>query len=281
MSYEQITTEVERARAHDHAQPARSAQRLDATMGRELIEAFDRADADDEVRVVIVTGAGRGVLRRRGSRRRRRHVRRPRAAEAATSVPRDSGGQFTLRIFDCTKPVIAAINGAGGRGRRDDDAADGRPARRRERPHRLRVRPPRDRPRGVLELVPAAGRRHQPGDGVGATGRVFCARGGARRGPGPQPPSRRGAARRRGRARPRDRRQHRAGVGGAGPPDDVADARCRAPDVAHRADSRGMFPAASRPTPPKGSRRSSRSAPRSSPTGSATGYRSDARLDVA
>lgn len=30
-----------------------------ATMGRELIEAFDRADADDEVRAVIVTGAGR------------------------------------------------------------------------------------------------------------------------------------------------------------------------------------------------------------------------------
>src|ERR1700719_148274 len=31
-----------------------------ATMGRELIEAFDRADADDEVRAIIVTGAGRG-----------------------------------------------------------------------------------------------------------------------------------------------------------------------------------------------------------------------------
>ena len=31
-----------------------------AQMGSELIEAFDRADADDEVRAVIVTGAGRG-----------------------------------------------------------------------------------------------------------------------------------------------------------------------------------------------------------------------------
>ena len=30
------------------------------TMMRELIDAFDRVDADDEVRVVIVTGAGRG-----------------------------------------------------------------------------------------------------------------------------------------------------------------------------------------------------------------------------
>ena len=40
------------------------------TMQRELIEAFDRADADDDVRAVIVTGAGRGVLRRRRPRRR-------------------------------------------------------------------------------------------------------------------------------------------------------------------------------------------------------------------
>ena len=38
-------------------------ERLNAftpTMGRELLEAFDRADADDDVRAVIVTGAGRG-----------------------------------------------------------------------------------------------------------------------------------------------------------------------------------------------------------------------------
>jgi enoyl-CoA hydratase/carnithine racemase len=82
-----------------------------ATMGRELIEAFDRADADDEVGAIIVTGAGRGYCagadlagdgetfdwRERG------------APEGA--VPRDNGGQFTLRVFASTKPVIAAING--------------------------------------------------------------------------------------------------------------------------------------------------------------------------
>ena len=81
-----------------------------ATMGRELIEAFDLADADDEVRAIIVTGAGRGFCagadlgaggetfdyRARGS---------------TDPVPRDNGGQFTLRIFESTKPVIAAING--------------------------------------------------------------------------------------------------------------------------------------------------------------------------
>jgi enoyl-CoA hydratase/carnithine racemase len=81
-----------------------------ATMGRELIGAFDRADADDEVRVVIVTGEGRGFCagadlggggetfdyRARGN---------------TDPVPRDNGGVFTLRVFESTKPVIAAING--------------------------------------------------------------------------------------------------------------------------------------------------------------------------
>jgi enoyl-CoA hydratase/carnithine racemase len=81
-----------------------------ATMGDELRSAFDRADADDDVRVIIVTGEGRGFCagadlaeggdtfdhRKRG---------------ATADVPRDGGGQFTLRVFDSQKPVIAAING--------------------------------------------------------------------------------------------------------------------------------------------------------------------------
>ena len=79
-------------------------------MARELMEAFDRADDDDEVRAVIVTGAGRGFcagadLSGGGD----TFDWREREAEGA--VPRDNGGRFTLRVFDCTKPVIAAING--------------------------------------------------------------------------------------------------------------------------------------------------------------------------
>jgi enoyl-CoA hydratase/carnithine racemase len=81
-----------------------------ATMGRELIEAFDRADADDEVRAIIVTGAGRGFcagadLAGGGE------TFDYRARGLEDPVPRDNGGQFTLRIFESTKPVIAAING--------------------------------------------------------------------------------------------------------------------------------------------------------------------------
>jgi enoyl-CoA hydratase/carnithine racemase len=83
------------------------------TMMREIIDAFDRIDADDDVRAVIVTGSGRGfcagadlsgggdTFSGGGSDER----------SAVPGVPRDGGGLVTLRIFDCTKPVIAAING--------------------------------------------------------------------------------------------------------------------------------------------------------------------------
>jgi enoyl-CoA hydratase/carnithine racemase len=79
-------------------------------MGRELIEAFDRADADDDVRAVIVTGAGRAFcagadLGGGGD----TFVWRDR--QTADEIPRDGGGRVALRIFDLKKPVIAAING--------------------------------------------------------------------------------------------------------------------------------------------------------------------------
>jgi enoyl-CoA hydratase/carnithine racemase len=80
------------------------------TMGRELVEAFDRADADDEVRAIIVTGEGRGFcagadLAAGGE------TFDWRDRQEADEIPRDGGGQVVLRIFDLTKPVIAAING--------------------------------------------------------------------------------------------------------------------------------------------------------------------------
>src|SRR5207247_6393180 len=80
------------------------------TMQRELIDAFDNADADDDVRAIVVTGAGRAYcagadLEGGGS------TFDWRERESDGDVPRDGGGQFALRVFDCTKPVIAAING--------------------------------------------------------------------------------------------------------------------------------------------------------------------------
>ena len=81
---------------------------------KELIDAFDRADEDDEVRAIIVTGAGRafcaGADLSRGA-----DTFNSDAGKSETEPPRglrrDGGGRLTLRIFDCKKPVIAAING--------------------------------------------------------------------------------------------------------------------------------------------------------------------------
>jgi len=84
-------------------------------MLKELVDAFDRSDADDDVRAVIVTGAGRGFCAGADL-----------AAGSATfdyaardaeigrtrEQHRDGGGILALRIFNSRKPVIAAINGA-------------------------------------------------------------------------------------------------------------------------------------------------------------------------
>src|SRR6202048_2352197 len=107
---EQITTELaDRVLTVTLNRPERL-NAWTATMGHELIQAFDRADADDEVRAVIVTGAGRGYcagadLAGGGE----TFDSRQRDGEGA--IPRDNGGVFTLRVFECRKPVIAAING--------------------------------------------------------------------------------------------------------------------------------------------------------------------------
>ncbi len=78
----------------------------------ELLAVFDEIDADDAVRAVIVTGAGRAfcagadlsaggdTFARGGSN-----------IQTDVGVPRDGGGMVSLRIFECTKPVIAAVNG--------------------------------------------------------------------------------------------------------------------------------------------------------------------------
>lgn len=90
----------------------------------ELIAAFDMADQDDAVRVVIVTGAGRafcaGADLSAGTAafdRRTNTEQEPPPLQANGEViwsderVRDAGGRLTLRIFECLKPVIAAVNG--------------------------------------------------------------------------------------------------------------------------------------------------------------------------
>jgi enoyl-CoA hydratase/carnithine racemase len=87
-------------------------------MMQEMIAAFDQTDADDSVRVVIVTGAGRafcaGADLSAGGATFDYSARGGEEKEARTieGVQRDGGGLLTLRIYDSLKPVIAAVNGA-------------------------------------------------------------------------------------------------------------------------------------------------------------------------
>ncbi len=96
-------------------------------MMTEMIAAFDSADADDAVRAVIVTGAGRafcaGADLAGGNAtfdyaKRLDKIEHGSPINADGSVDyshpgvRDNGGRLTLRIFSCKKPVIGAINGA-------------------------------------------------------------------------------------------------------------------------------------------------------------------------
>ena len=92
--------------------------RMNAFTGRmcnEMIAAFDRADADDEIKVVIVTGAGRafcaGADLERGGDTWGKHSEHLAGQSDTERYLGDGGGRVTRRIFDFNKPVIAAING--------------------------------------------------------------------------------------------------------------------------------------------------------------------------
>lgn len=92
-------------------------------MEAELIETFDRIDADDAVRVVLITGAGRGFcagmdVSDAGDAFVAWRTSDTAPAGTQYNVPgdemprrRDGGGRVVLRMFDCLKPIIAAVNG--------------------------------------------------------------------------------------------------------------------------------------------------------------------------
>ena len=81
-------------------------------MRDELIGAFGRADADDGVRVVIVTGAGRAFCAGADLSGGGATFDYAKRDDAGQEDHRDGGGRVSLAIFALKKPVIAAINGA-------------------------------------------------------------------------------------------------------------------------------------------------------------------------
>ena len=94
-------------------------------MANELIDAYNRASEDDAVGAVVVTGAGRAFcagmdLSTGGNVFGLDETLNPSLAEqeARWDEPdilngvRDTGGRVSLAVYECKKPIIAAINGA-------------------------------------------------------------------------------------------------------------------------------------------------------------------------
>lgn len=80
-------------------------------MMNEMIDAFDRADADDDVRAIIVTGAGRAFCAGADLASGGDTFNSDARSDRESGLNRDGGGLLTLRIYECNKPVIAAVNG--------------------------------------------------------------------------------------------------------------------------------------------------------------------------
>ena len=116
MDYEQILYDVAGGIATITLNRPDQLNAFTVRMLNEMIDAFDRSDADDDVRAVIVTGAGRGFCAGADlSGGANTFAGGGGPAEAPSgkvhAIPRDGGGLVTLRIFESLKPVIAAING--------------------------------------------------------------------------------------------------------------------------------------------------------------------------
>ncbi len=80
-------------------------------MMKEMIDAFDRADADDAVRAIIVTGEGRAFCAGADLSAGGDTFNADSRSDRESGLQRDGGGVLTLRIFELKKPIIAAING--------------------------------------------------------------------------------------------------------------------------------------------------------------------------
>ncbi len=128
MAYTEIKYEVEDGIATLTMHRPDKMNAFTGTMMAEMIDAFDRANKDDAVRVVIVTGSGdrafcAGADLSQGAKTFDYENRddRPQNAGAASAsgeidwsseAVRDGGGRLTLKIFESLKPVIGAVNGA-------------------------------------------------------------------------------------------------------------------------------------------------------------------------
>ncbi|MBS1106644.1 MAG: Enoyl-CoA hydratase/isomerase [Deltaproteobacteria bacterium] len=109
MAYETLLTELrDRVLTVTMNRPDRL-NAFTTQMMLDWLHLLDAIDADDDVRAVIVTGAGRGFCA--GADLGGGGKTFDGSSEEKLHEHRDGGGRVTLRIFECKKPLIAAVNG--------------------------------------------------------------------------------------------------------------------------------------------------------------------------
>tara|TARA_A100001037_G_scaffold291841_2_gene306384 strand:+ start:4140 stop:4997 length:858 start_codon:yes stop_codon:yes gene_type:complete len=111
MSYETITYEVEDGILTLTLNRPERLNAFNRVMQSEMIDAFDAADADDEVKAIIVTGAGRAFCAGADLEAGGDTFNADNREDRPDGLQPDGGGRVSLRIHDLNKPIIAAING--------------------------------------------------------------------------------------------------------------------------------------------------------------------------
>ena len=118
MSYSTITYDVQDGIGLLTLNRPDAMNTFNTTMCAEMIDAFDRSDADPAVRAIVLTGAGKafcaGADLSSGAETFNAVAQAQASGELNDTDPqwRDYGGRLNLRIFDSEKPVIGAVNGA-------------------------------------------------------------------------------------------------------------------------------------------------------------------------
>lgn len=111
MSYETLLYEVDQGVATITLNRPDRLNAFNHKMRAELMALFDEIDADDDVRAVIMTGAGRGFCAGADLESGGATFDAGAQGRDPEETNRDGGGLVSLRIFKLTKPIIAAING--------------------------------------------------------------------------------------------------------------------------------------------------------------------------
>ena len=111
MSYSTILYEVEDSILTITLNRPEALNAFNNEMLFELIDACDKADADDDVKAIIITGAGRGFCAGADLSGGGNAFDYDSREDKGSGLSRDGGGRLTLRLYELNKPIIAAING--------------------------------------------------------------------------------------------------------------------------------------------------------------------------